>query len=44
VIAKYPIAFLAKSANPVLAEAFIRYVLSSNGQAVLQKWGFAPAE
>ena len=43
VIAKYPIAPLAKSTNTDLATDFINYVLSSDGQAVLQKWGFAPA-
>jgi molybdate transport system substrate-binding protein len=40
VIAKYPIAALSKSANSDLAKAFIDYVLSPEGQAVLQKWGF----
>ncbi|MEP6894934.1 MAG: molybdate ABC transporter substrate-binding protein [Chloroflexota bacterium] len=44
VIAKYPIAPLVKSANADLAKAFIDYVLSADGQAVLQKWGFAPAK
>jgi molybdate transport system substrate-binding protein len=44
VTAKYPIAPLAKSANIDLATAFIDYVLSTDGQAVLQKWGFAPAK
>ena len=43
VIAKYPIAVLAKSPNADLAGAFIAYVLSADGQAVLQKWSFAPA-
>ncbi len=42
VIAKYPIAPLTKSANAELAKAFTEYVLSSDGQAVLQKWGFGP--
>ncbi len=41
IIAKYPIAPLAESANSDLAEAFIAYVLSADGQAILQKWGFA---
>ena len=40
VIATYPIAPLVESANFDLAEAFIAYVLSADGQAVLQKWGF----
>ena len=44
VIAKYPIASLTQSANAELADAFIAYVLSADGQAVLQKWGFAPAK
>lgn len=43
VFAKYPIASLLESANADLAQAFIAYVLSADGQAVLQKWGFAPA-
>ncbi|MBC7876650.1 MAG: molybdate ABC transporter substrate-binding protein [Anaerolineales bacterium] len=44
IIAKYPIAPLTESANADLAEAFIAYVLSADGQAILQKWGFAPAQ
>jgi len=44
VIAKYPIAPLIKSENTDLAKAFIAYVLSTDGQAVLQKWGFAPPQ
>jgi molybdate transport system substrate-binding protein len=43
-IAKYPIAPLAQSANADLARAFVDLVLSSDGQAVLQEWGFAPAK
>lgn len=42
VIAKYPIAPLTKSTNADLATAFIDSVLSAHGQAILQKWGFAP--
>jgi molybdate transport system substrate-binding protein len=41
VIAEYPIAPLAQSANADLSNAFIAYVLSDDGQTVLQKWGFA---
>ena len=44
VIAEYPIAPLVNSANPDLATAFINYLLSPDGQSVLQKWGFAPPE
>ncbi len=42
VIAKYPIAPLAKSENADLAAKFIEYILSAEGQAVLANWGFAP--
>jgi molybdate transport system substrate-binding protein len=42
VIAEYPIASLAAAKNPDLAAAFVEYVLSPEGQAVLQKWGFGP--
>jgi molybdate transport system substrate-binding protein len=42
VIAKYPIASLTKSTDAELAKAFIEYVLSPDGQNVLQKWGFGP--
>jgi molybdate transport system substrate-binding protein len=44
VIAKYPIAPLANSENAELAAAFVEYVLSPDGQAILQKWGFAPPQ
>ena len=44
VIAQYPMAPLTKSANADLGTAFIEYVLSDDGQSVLQKWGFAPPE
>ncbi|HCR71340.1 MAG TPA: molybdate ABC transporter substrate-binding protein [Anaerolineae bacterium] len=40
IIAKYPIAPLVESANADLAQAFIAFVLSDEGQAILQKWGF----
>jgi molybdate transport system substrate-binding protein len=43
VIAHYPIAPLVKSSNPNLAAAFVAYVLSTDGQAVMKKWGFSPA-
>lgn len=42
VIAHYPIAALAKAPNADLAAAFVAYVLSSDGQAALKKWGFTP--
>ncbi|HJS19774.1 MAG TPA: molybdate ABC transporter substrate-binding protein [Anaerolineales bacterium] len=44
IIATYPIAPLVNSANADLAAAFVEYVLSEEGQAVLQKWGFAPPQ
>jgi molybdate transport system substrate-binding protein len=42
VLAVYPIAALNESANAEISEAFIAYVLSDEGQAVLAKWGFGP--
>lgn len=42
VTAVYPIAPLTGSSHPELAEAFVEFVLSPEGQAVLQKWGFGP--
>lgn len=44
VIAEYLIAPLADSAKAPLAEEFIRYVLSSEGQTALAAWGFTPVE
>ncbi len=44
IIAKYPIAPLVKSENAELAQAFIDYVLSVDGQAILEKWGFGPIQ
>jgi len=43
VIASYPLAALEGSAHSDMARAFVEYVLSMAGQAVLEKWGFAPA-
>mgnify|MGYP001234825051 CR=1 FL=1 len=37
----YPIATLAASRNPDAANAFVAYVLSPKGQAVLAKYGFS---
>ena len=42
VIAEYLVAVLDQAQNPELARAFIDYVLSESGQAILQKWGFLP--
>jgi molybdate transport system substrate-binding protein len=44
VIATYPIAALKDSPNLQLAQAFAADVLSSDGQTVLTKYGFIPAE
>lgn len=44
VIAGYPIAALTQAENKDLAAAFIAYVLSVDGQAILQRWGFSPPE
>ena len=37
----YPIATLTKAANPTAAQAFVDYVLSADGMAVLEAGGFA---
>jgi molybdate transport system substrate-binding protein len=42
IIASYPIAALTAAPQPDLAAEFIAYVLSTEGQAILQKWGFTP--
>lgn len=41
VIATYPIATLKASANPALAQKFVDFVLGTDGQVVLKKYGFA---
>jgi len=40
--AVYPIAPLKASPNPALAEQFVQFVLSDEGQAVLASYGFLP--
>jgi len=40
IIARYPIAVLSTSRNPDLAEEFIAYVISAEGQAIMEMWGF----
>lgn len=42
VVAKYLLAALVQSKRPELARAFISYVLSTDGQFILKKWGFSP--
>ncbi len=41
-VAEYPIAPLADAAQPALAQEFVRFALSPEGQQVLAKHGFAP--
>ncbi|HEY3310015.1 MAG TPA: molybdate ABC transporter substrate-binding protein [Anaerolineales bacterium] len=41
VIAKYPLAAMTHSAHLDQAEAFVNFVLSAEGQAILKKWGFS---
>jgi molybdate transport system substrate-binding protein len=41
VTATYPITVTRESPNPVAAEAFVDFVLSPDGQAVLERYGFA---
>lgn len=41
VVASYPIAALTNAANPEAAGAFVEFVLSDEGQAILAGYGFA---
>ncbi len=43
-IASYPIAPVADSKNADLAKAFVAFILSPDGQAVLAKYGFLPVK
>lgn len=40
VVAEYPIVVTNEAANPVAAQAFIDFVLSADGQAILASYGF----
>jgi len=42
VVARYPLAALSHAKNSALAQAFIAYVMSADGQTILHKWGFLP--
>lgn len=42
-IAQYPIGTVQDSQHAELAQAFVDYVLSSEGQAILESYGFIPA-
>jgi molybdate transport system substrate-binding protein len=44
IIAKYPIAVIKASANPELAQKFIDFVLSNEGQQILEDNGFLKAK
>jgi len=44
VVAKYPLAALTASKQPEVAQTFIAYVLSTDGQATIKKWGFLPVK
>jgi molybdate transport system substrate-binding protein len=41
-LATYPIAITQQSTHPALAQDFINYVLSAEGQAILAAWNFIP--
>lgn len=43
VTAAYPIAAIASSKQPELAQAFVAFVAGEKGQAILARWGFGPA-
>jgi molybdate transport system substrate-binding protein len=43
VIAEYPIAALSRAGRPAVAEAFVAFVLSGEGQKILESYGFLPA-
>lgn len=44
VLAEYQLAAVSGSVNPDLAKAFVEFVLSSQGQAILASYGFSPAQ
>jgi molybdate transport system substrate-binding protein len=44
VIATYPIGLITDAPHPERGRAFIDFVLSEEGQAILEKWGFGAAE
>ena len=42
VVAIYPIAVVTDAPQPALAQQFIEFALSAEGQAILARWGFEP--
>jgi len=41
-VATYPVAAIKGSKQPALAQKFVDYLLSADGQAILAQWGFLP--
>ncbi len=44
VIARYPVAVVMGAANEAGARAFVDYLVSPGGQAILERWGFIPLD
>ena len=44
VIARYPVAVVKGAANEAGARAFVDYLVSPAGQAILERWGFIPLD
>jgi molybdate transport system substrate-binding protein len=44
IIAEYPLGILQESSYPAVGQEFMSLVMSDEGKAVLEKYGFAPAE
>jgi molybdate transport system substrate-binding protein len=40
IIAQYPIATIKASKNAIVAKAWVDFILSADGQAIMTKWGF----
>jgi molybdate transport system substrate-binding protein len=43
IIASYPVAVIKDAPNAATAKAFVDFIMSQEGQTILQKWGFGPA-
>lgn len=43
-LADYPVAVIADSPNPELAQAFVDLLLSPQGQAIIERWSFIPVD
>lgn len=43
-LATYPVAVVADSRRPELAQAYVEFLLSAEGQAILARYGFIPAD